>query len=308
MLEAKTSLERACLGEAPDNKATLPDFLTPLITLKILESFMKGSLIKIRAYFIEMKQSGVTLSYNNPQILMGLHELKLDDIKKEILKENKLDQYEDPANKIFQYAVQKYSQENTDGFNRKLRDLEMQHQRALDALMRDPEGATAQIESLGNHLKTKNLNFITNKSDLMSQSKSDDESGALPRSMPDIKSLKRQISMEYEHSVKEKDSKDTQAFTNNIMKILNTYMAQGSVEDLFKKENDINEVDEEEDEGLLFPNKREENKEEIKKVENQPNDNIPEKQVEVESKQQAELPSENVDEAPKEEGHNESEN
>jgi len=32
----------------------------------------------------------------------------------------------------------------------------MQHQRALDALMRDPESATAQIDSLGHHLRKNN--------------------------------------------------------------------------------------------------------------------------------------------------------
>jgi hypothetical protein len=73
------------------------------------------------------------------------------------LKDNKLDGFDDPPNKIFQYAVQKFSQEDADEFNRKLRDLEMQHQRALDALMRDPEGATSQIEALGHHLKRKPL-------------------------------------------------------------------------------------------------------------------------------------------------------
>jgi len=84
--EAKTALDRACLGQPPDNKATLPEFLTPLLTLRILESFMRESLNKIKGFFLQMKQSGKNLSYNNPEILMGLHDLKLDEIKKDILK------------------------------------------------------------------------------------------------------------------------------------------------------------------------------------------------------------------------------
>jgi hypothetical protein len=79
--EGKAAIDNACTGQPPDNKATLPEFMTPALTLKILESFMKESLLKIRGFFIEMKQNGVNLSYNNPQILMGLHDLKLDDIK-----------------------------------------------------------------------------------------------------------------------------------------------------------------------------------------------------------------------------------
>lgn len=79
--EAKISLERACTGSAPDNRAELPPFLTAELVLKLLERIMRESLSKIRELFIELKGQGVALSYNNPQVLMGLHGLKLDDIK-----------------------------------------------------------------------------------------------------------------------------------------------------------------------------------------------------------------------------------
>lgn len=69
------------MGSAPDNRAELPPFLTPELTLRLLEKVMRESLTKIRALFIELKGQGVPLSYNNPQLLMGLHNLRLDDIK-----------------------------------------------------------------------------------------------------------------------------------------------------------------------------------------------------------------------------------
>jgi hypothetical protein len=79
--EAKISLEKACMGSAPDNRAELPPFLTADVVLKLLERIMRESLTKIRDLFVELKAQGVALSYNNPQVLMGLHGLKLDDIK-----------------------------------------------------------------------------------------------------------------------------------------------------------------------------------------------------------------------------------
>ena len=79
--ESKIALEKACMGSAPDNRAELPPFLTAELTLRLLERIMRESLTKIRDLFIELKSQGVALSYNNPQLLMGLHGLKLDDIK-----------------------------------------------------------------------------------------------------------------------------------------------------------------------------------------------------------------------------------
>jgi hypothetical protein len=74
------------------------------------------------------------------------------DFRKEILHDAGLDKFDDPAPKIFQFATQKYTTENPSGFNQKLMKLEMQHQRAMDGLMKDPEGAIASIEALGQHL------------------------------------------------------------------------------------------------------------------------------------------------------------
>jgi hypothetical protein len=55
--------------------------LTPELTLSILEKIFKETLNKIRAHFIELKERNVKLSFNNPEVVMGLHNLKLEDIR-----------------------------------------------------------------------------------------------------------------------------------------------------------------------------------------------------------------------------------
>jgi hypothetical protein len=81
MNEAKLSLEKATVGNPPDVRTTLPAFLTAELTLQLLEKIMRESLVKIKEKFLALKAEGVSLSYNNPQLLMALHELRLDDIK-----------------------------------------------------------------------------------------------------------------------------------------------------------------------------------------------------------------------------------
>ena len=63
-----------------------------------------------------------------------------------------LDKFQDPPMKIFQYATQKYSTEDPDQFNQKLMKLELQNQKAMDALMKDSPEAPIIIEAIGAHL------------------------------------------------------------------------------------------------------------------------------------------------------------
>lgn len=166
--EAKLALEKATTGTAPDVRTTLPPFLTAELTLQLLEKIMRESLNKIKDKFLELKNAGISLSYNNPQLLMALHELKLDDIKKNVLHEAQLDKFDDPATKIFQYATQKYTQENPHNFNKKLMQLEFKHQKAMEALMKDPEGSQNLIDSIGDHLNQKDP--VPNKPKLLAES------------------------------------------------------------------------------------------------------------------------------------------
>ena len=75
-----------------------------------------------------------------------------DDKRKNILVAEGLDKFQDPPLKIFQYAIQKYSTDDIEQFNQKFMKLEMQNQRATDALMKGATDAPIMIEAIGAHL------------------------------------------------------------------------------------------------------------------------------------------------------------
>jgi len=150
--EAKVTFDKAFTGVPPDLKTEIPAFLTAEVTLNLMKKIMKESLFKIQQFLQNLKEKGITISYQNPKVLMGLQDLKLDDIRKQILIEEGLDKFQDPALKIFQYATQKYSSEDPDQFNQKFMKLEMQNQKAMDALIKDSENSALMIEAIGSHL------------------------------------------------------------------------------------------------------------------------------------------------------------
>jgi len=46
-----------------------------------MKKIMKESLFKIQQFLQNLKEKGITISYQNPKVLMGLQDLKLDDIR-----------------------------------------------------------------------------------------------------------------------------------------------------------------------------------------------------------------------------------
>jgi hypothetical protein len=68
------------------------------------------------------------------------------------LNDKGLNKYREPALKIFQYAIQKYTQQNPDNFSQKMLKLEMQNQRAMKALMNGANDAYTMIDAIGAHL------------------------------------------------------------------------------------------------------------------------------------------------------------
>ena len=113
---------------------------------------MKESVFKIQEFMQDLKDKGVSISCNNSQVLLGIQNLRLEDLRKEILIKEGLDQFKAHPLKIFQYAIQKYSTEDVENFNQKVMKLEMQNQRAMDALMKDELNAPIMIEAIGAHL------------------------------------------------------------------------------------------------------------------------------------------------------------
>lgn len=69
------------MGIPPDLRAEIPAFLTPELTLNLMRKIMKESLFKIQDFLSNLKAKGISISMQNPQVLMGLQDLKLDDIR-----------------------------------------------------------------------------------------------------------------------------------------------------------------------------------------------------------------------------------
>jgi len=150
--DAKTVFDKAFQGIPPDLRTEIPAFLTPELTLTLMKKMMKDSLFKIQDFLNELKGKGIQISYESPQVLMALQNLDLNGLRKKILVDEGLDKFQDPPMKIFQYATQKYASEDHDDFNKKIMKLELQNQKAMDALMKDSPDAGITIEAIGAHL------------------------------------------------------------------------------------------------------------------------------------------------------------
>lgn len=70
----------------------------------------------------------------------------------EVVVEAGLDKYEDPPMKIFQYAVQQYTIADVDDFVKKILELESQHQRAMESVIKNTENQEKFIQEVGSHL------------------------------------------------------------------------------------------------------------------------------------------------------------
>jgi len=69
------------MGGSPSLKTEIPAVLTADLTLKLMSKIMKETLFKIQEFLQDLKDKGIQISSHNPQVLMGLQELKLDDIR-----------------------------------------------------------------------------------------------------------------------------------------------------------------------------------------------------------------------------------
>jgi len=79
--EAKNTFDKAFTGVPPDIKTEIPSFLTAELTLTLMQKIMKESLYKIQQFLKNLKEKGIHISYENPQVLMGLQDLRLDEIR-----------------------------------------------------------------------------------------------------------------------------------------------------------------------------------------------------------------------------------
>jgi hypothetical protein len=143
LAERENILEKAVNGvEPPDMEIEIPAFLTSEKILELEATVMKKSCLKVQQYITEKKAQGEQISFENP---IGEVVDSLIDLKRDILNEA-LGKFEDSANSIFQYASRKYS--TADGFAERLKQLEKQNEKVMQALMTGSE-ADALINAIG---------------------------------------------------------------------------------------------------------------------------------------------------------------
>lgn len=137
--DMRNQMSNATKGVLPDSKTDIPEFLTPEKTLKIYERIMKTSALKIREVFQNLKQEGEEINLNNPRVLNSLNNVKLEEIKKLILQEEGLNNFDDAPSKILQYASIKFTRENSSGFAEKMKKLEFKHQASVEQVFKNPD-------------------------------------------------------------------------------------------------------------------------------------------------------------------------
>jgi uncharacterized protein YsxB (DUF464 family) len=214
--ESKTAFDKAFMGASPSLKTEIPAALTAELTLKLMSKIMKETLFKIQEFLQDLKNKGIQISSHNPQVLMGLQELKLDDIRKDTLVAEGLDKYPDPPLKIFQYATQKYAQEDP-VFTEKFMKLEMQNQRAMESLMRDEPDSLIHIEAIGSHL-TPNLTVSNEyKKSVVKASPTKEKKTVEVQAEEELKALEQIKTLQHQVSFQLRNALEDSAFPEELV-------------------------------------------------------------------------------------------
>lgn len=74
----KDQFDKSFQGVAPDSKSTIPEFLTPTVTVEILEKVMLQSAQKLNSKLLELQEQGEQISFNNPKMMEIMSSLKMD--------------------------------------------------------------------------------------------------------------------------------------------------------------------------------------------------------------------------------------
>lgn len=184
--------------------------MTPDLTLQIMKKIMKETIYKIHGFLQELKSKGIAISYTDPQVMMGLQDLKLEDIKTKVVIEEGLDKFEDSPLKIFQFATQKYSSEDNNQFTKKIMKLEMQNTKAMEAVMKDAENVEILIEAIGSHLVQDEEDLTVSshfKKTLANEKKEKDEEATSEdeevKALGQIKELRHQVSLKLKSTLED---------------------------------------------------------------------------------------------------------
>eukprot|EP01017_Pseudomicrothorax_dubius_P007608 TRINITY_DN12383_c0_g1_i1.p1 TRINITY_DN12383_c0_g1~~TRINITY_DN12383_c0_g1_i1.p1 ORF type:complete len:275 (+),score=74.81 TRINITY_DN12383_c0_g1_i1:17-841(+) len=145
----RENFEKSCMGITPDLRTELPDFMTPEFTLRLYEKLSRNCAIKLRDTILDIKKEGHdVLLPNNSIVEERFQKVDLAKLRLNILEESKLGGYDEPAEKIFQYAVEKYKNENPENFVNKISKIELSYQQVVDLAFKNPELLDSFLEDI----------------------------------------------------------------------------------------------------------------------------------------------------------------
>ncbi|EGR30435.1 hypothetical protein IMG5_132320 [Ichthyophthirius multifiliis] len=136
--QIKLMFDQAALGVPPDPKSEIPEFLTCDKLLEIIQQIMISTTKQLRDFFYNIKQQYGNVNLNDPRILQQMQQIQMSGLKEKILHEYGLDTFEDPSDKILQFATQKYAMENPE-FSQKMQILELKHKKCMETIMVNPD-------------------------------------------------------------------------------------------------------------------------------------------------------------------------
>jgi len=139
------ALENAASGKIPDCDVEIPKFLTPDRIFHLLKEVAKRSVNTMKSAVVKLMSDGIEISASNSAVLEKLSSLKLDTLRKQIFKEEGLDKFGVSSMQLFQSALLKYTKEDPDKFNEKLKKFDEIHEAIMSKLM---EGNIIEVENL----------------------------------------------------------------------------------------------------------------------------------------------------------------
>eukprot|EP00828_Plagiopyla_frontata_P048610 TRINITY_DN937_c0_g1_i1.p2 TRINITY_DN937_c0_g1~~TRINITY_DN937_c0_g1_i1.p2 ORF type:complete len:314 (+),score=66.56 TRINITY_DN937_c0_g1_i1:140-1081(+) len=142
----KGEYDNACIGQQPDSQCEIPSFLNEEKTLQILGEIMKQYCLSIRDGFTELRNQGEVIDFSNEKVVQQLNQIKMDEIKKQIIIDQGLGDLKEPGSKILSFATQTYSRSNKNNFLEKMKSIEQVHQAIMQGIFADPALETSYIE------------------------------------------------------------------------------------------------------------------------------------------------------------------
>jgi predicted metal-dependent hydrolase len=135
------ALEDALNGKPPslNIKDDILQYLDKTKCLAIVRKILIDAGKRFQDLFTELREKDKIedLSFKNPKVVRRLHDLKLGDVKRDLLRKEGLGQFDDSPTEILGKVSQKYRKSDPE-FNKGLELLEKKHEEVMDKLGENP--------------------------------------------------------------------------------------------------------------------------------------------------------------------------